>query len=585
MSDKVLDINNLNENQKINYVKNLFFKHDINQALDTLLKNEKKDLSIIKTILVSIDDEIILNRLKEQCNLSDSSSVKSFVYSRVLAILSFYKKNVILNKFLKMLDDEVIKQIAFYEYQNKTDVSFNNKIFNKYCSKYKEEALNTFKLDEEEVLMLDEEKERYNALSSKKLKKSSKKKIVYSLIIVFVLLIAGVLGYKYYDYNKLVSKYNGLILPGIYLNDIDLTGVNLKDLGNIIEREKQRIKSGSIIIYNVNKELKFTYDNLKITINDKGLLDEIKNYNKDLSLIKKVKLIEENKKSKTFYLDASFDEKVADELVLELEEEFNTAPRNDGIIVDNNHNVYYDKGAIGFTLNVKKTKSKITKALSNLKTEVKIEAEGSVVPNEVKYESLSSINKKVSTHTTYFVNAGNRGHNISLASKRLNNTIIMPGETFSYLKVVGPYGASNGYLPAPIYLNSEVSTANGGGVCQLASTLYMAQLKAGLQTVARRNHTFAPNYVPKGLDATVYSTTTDYKFKNNYNYPIYITSYVNGNYLTVDIWTNDAALGGKTFEPYSVYSNGAYLSYLKTIENGKVIETKYLGRSVYKTMQ
>ena len=221
--------------------------------------------------------------------------------------------------------------------------------------------------------------------------------------------------------------------------------------------------------------------------------------------------------------------------------------------------------------------------MSNLKEEVKIEAEGSVIPNEVKYESLSSINKKISTYTTYFANAGNRGHNISLASKRLNNTIIMPGETFSYLKVVGPYGASNGYLPAPIYLNGESATANGGGVCQLASTLYMAQLKAGLQTVSRRNHTFAPNYVPKGLDATVYSTTTDYKFKNNYDYPFYIVSYVNGNYLTVDIWSNENALEGKTYEPYSVYSNGGYLAYLKTIKDGKVIETKYLDKSVYKT--
>jgi len=195
----------------------------------------------------------------------------------------------------------------------------------------------------------------------------------------------------------------------------------------------------------------------------------------------------------------------------------------------------------------------------------------SQVKNEIKYESLASINKKVSTYTTYFANAGNRGHNINLASSRLNNTILMPGETFSYLKVVGPYGASNGYLPAPIYLNGDTATANGGGVCQLASTLYNAQLRAGLVTVSRRGHTFAPTYVPKGLDATVYSTTTDF-----------IVSYVKGNYLTVDIWTNENALGGKTYEPYSVASNGGWLAYLKTIEDGKVIENKYLDRSVYK---
>ena len=226
---------------------------------------------------------------------------------------------------------------------------------------------------------------------------------------------------------------------------------------------------------------------------------------------------------------------------------------------------------------------KVKEAFANLKEETVIEAEGKVVKNEIKYEYLKDINKKISSYTTYFLNSGNRGHNIVLASSKLNNTVVMPGETFSYLKVVGPYGSSNGYLSAPVYLNNKVSTASGGGVCQLASTTYMAQLKAGLETVSRRNHATAPTYVPKGLDSTVYSTTTDYKFKNKYKYPIYIVSYVKGNYLTVDIWSNENALEGKTYEPYSVQSNGGWLAYLNTIKDGKIIETKYLDRSVYKT--
>ena len=266
-----------------------------------------------------------------------------------------------------------------------------------------------------------------------------------------------------------------------------------------------------------------------------------------------------------------------------LESKVNSEARGDGIVVDENHNVYYDEGSKGFTLDTQKTRKKVVEALLNLTYETVIEASGKTINNEVKYEALSGINQKISSYTTYFQNAGNRGHNINLAVGRLNNTVLMPGDTFSYLKVVGPYGASNGYLPAPIYLNSEVSTANGGGVCQLASTLYMAQLLAGLQTVSRRGHTFAPNYVPKGLDATVYSTTTDYKFKNEYSYPVYIVSYVKGNYLTVDIWSNSNAADGKTFEPYSVASNGGWLSYLRIKKDGKVIETKYLDRTVYKT--
>lgn len=580
MKKENMDINLLDSTQKVNYVKNVLFNSEINDALDTLLKNEKKDLEVTKIIIDVLNEDLIINRIKQQCNLSDKESSKSFVYSRIIATLVFYNKTVILNSFFKFLSEEERKKIAFYEYQNKTDVSLNNKTFNKYCSKYKEDALKILKLDDTEVLLLDEEKERYNALSSKKIKKQ--RTFIPALMVLVVVMILGIIGYKLYDYNKMISRYNGLFYPGIYLNDIDLTGRKISDLKNILEEEKNRIQNGTIIVNNVNGDYKFTYKEIGILVEDSNIEDDLTNYNNNLSFFKKVSMIKSNKKNKTFYMKATYDEKTVDSLVKTLEEKLNTDARDDGIVVDDNHNVYYDKGVNGFTLDVSKTKVKIEKALANLTEETKVEASGHVVKNEVKYESLESINKKVSTYTTYFANAGNRGHNINLASSRLNNTILMPGETFSYLKVVGPYGASNGYLPAPIYLNGDTATANGGGVCQLASTLYMAQLKAGLQTVSRRGHTFAPTYVPKGLDATVYSTTTDFKFKNNYEYPVYIVSYVKGNYLTVDIWTNENALGGKTYEPYSVASNGGWLAYLKTIEDGKVIETKYLDRSVYK---
>lgn len=570
----------LDDNQKVNYVKSLLFNRDINDALDTIIKVEKKDLKLIKIILDVLNEELLINRIKEQCNLSDKTSVKLFVYSRIIAMLSFYNKSVILNNFFKQLSNEELKQVAAYEYQNKTDVSFNSKIFNKYCLKYKNEALNSFGVDEEEILMLDEEKEKYNSLLKKK---DNKKRNFIILFILLIIIVVSFLLFKFYDYNKLINKYNGLIYPGIYLNDIDLSGEKVSNLDKIIEKEKSRIENGSIIVTNENGNYKFTYKEIGILANDTGIKEKIEKYNDSLSFFKKVKMIREKKKVKTFYLKSSSSDKVVDNFVKLLEEKLNINPRNDGIVIDDNHNVYYDKGINGFTLDKEKTKIRIKEALTNLREETDIEAVGTTIKNEVKNENLSSINKKVSSYTTYFANYGNRGHNINLASTKLNGTVIMPGEEFSYLKVVGPYGASNGYLPAPIYLNGDNATANGGGVCQLASTLYMAQLKAGLQTISRRNHTFAPSYVPKGLDATVYSTTTDYKFKNNYDYPIYIVSYVKGNYLTVDIWTNENALGGKTFEPYSVYSNGGYLAYLKIIENGKVIETKYLGKSVYKT--
>lgn len=583
MKKNIVDFNNLSDTQKVNYVKNLLFNYEINEALDTLLKNEKKDLKVIKIILSVLDDSLIINRIKQQCNLSADEGAKVFVYSKILAILSFYNKTVILNNFLKSLSDDKRKQIATYEYQNKTSVSIDNKIFNKYCLKYKNDALNELKHTDEETLVLTMEMDRYNAVSNqKKIKEKKNNKKLPIIFVLISLIIIILLMYKIYDDNKLLSKYNDVIYPGIYLNDTNLSKVKIEDLSNVLNEEKNKIENGKMIVTNVNGNYEFSYKELGIIVNYKEVLSEIKSYNNNLSRFKKIKMIKSNKRFKTFYLKGSFSDASIDNFINVLEEKLNTDPKEDGLVIDDNYNVYYDKGTNGFKLDALKTKQDLESVLTNLTEESVIIASGDVIKNEIKYESLSSINKKVSSYTTYFNNVGNRGHNINLASSRLNDTIIMPGETFSYLNVVGPYGASNGYLPAPIYLNGTSATANGGGVCQLASTLYNAQLRAGLETVSRRGHTFAPTYVPKGLDATVYSTTTDYKFKNQYEYPFFIVSYVKGNYLTVDIWSNENALGGKTYEPYSVASNGGYLAYLKIIQDGKVIETKYLDKSVYK---
>ena len=568
MKNENTNIDSLTEIQKVNYVKNLLFNSDINDALNILLRDEKKDLNITKIIISVLSEKIIQDRIKEQ--YSSSCDTKIYVYSKILSVLSFYNKSIIISNFLKSLNEEELKELAIYEYKSKTDVSFSNKMFNKICSKYKSELI-----DEEhtEILELDDA-----PLLVKKKKKNALKLILLVIFIVFIL----VSGYIYYDCKKLIDGYKDLFYPGIYLNDINLSGKKKSELNEIIQSEKEKILRGTITVTNPNEDYKLTYEEINIIVNEDIISDEIKKYNNSLSFLEKVKRIKGKEKDKTFYLKGGFSKSSVANFMNMLEQKLNTKARNDGIIVDENHNVRYDKGTNGFTLDKEKTMNKVKEAFANLKEETVIEADGKIVKNEIKYEYLRDINKKISSYTTYFLNSGNRGHNIVLASSRLNNTVVMPGDTFSYLKVVGPYGASNGYLPAPIYLNSEVSTANGGGVCQLASTTYMAQLKAGLETVARRNHTFAPNYVPKGLDSTVYSTTTDYKFKNQYKYPIYIVSYVKGNYLTVDMWSNENELEGKTYEPYSVPSNGGWLAYLNVKKDGKVIETRYLDRSVYK---
>ena len=558
----------MDNNQKINFIKTSLCNDELSNALDKILKEENKRLFLIKIIINSLNDELICKKIIEN-NSIKTSNLKIFMYSKILSVLNFYNKNNVIKALLKSLDEENLSKLAVYEYTNKTTVSIENKTFNKYSIRFKEQSVN------KDYETLDYTR-KINTTDLRNKKKSKKK---FLLIPVFCIL--GISFYFVFSFNNEISKYKNKFYPNIYLNNIDLKNMKLTKLDELLIEEKQNILSKTITISNVNEKYKFSFEDLKINIDMTKTSEEITNYVNNLSYVDKIKLIK-NKDKKVFYLNADINDSDIDNIVSLLEEKLNTNPRNDAIIIDESYNLRYDKGINGFTLDKDSTKEILKESFANLKEETIIEVKGKIVKNEVKYSHLSNVNKKVSSFTTYFLNSGNRGHNISHAASKLNGTILMPGEEFSYLKTVGPYSYANGYRPAPIYLNGVASTANGGGVCQLATTLYNAQLRAGLQTVIRRNHSIAPNYVPKGLDATVYSTTTNYKFKNQYEYPIYIVCYVKGNYLTVDIWSNENALGGKTFEPYAIYSNGGYLAYLKVIENGKVIETKYLDKSYYK---
>ncbi len=140
---------------------------------------------------------------------------------------------------------------------------------------------------------------------------------------------------------------------------------------------------------------------------------------------------------------------------------------------------------------------------------------------------------KLAESETYMSGPENRRTNIRLAAAAVDGTILMPGETFSYNKIVGERTAAKGYKPATVYVGGLDKQELGGGICQLASALYYCTLYSNLEVVYRTNHRFAVTYVPHGLDATVAWGSIDYKFKNNTDYPIRISAYTEGTNLIV----------------------------------------------------
>ena len=140
--------------------------------------------------------------------------------------------------------------------------------------------------------------------------------------------------------------------------------------------------------------------------------------------------------------------------------------------------------------------------------------------------------------------SANRKSNVKLSAQACNGVVLMPGEVFSYNNTTGSRTADKGYLGAPVYSGGASVEGIGGGICQTSSTIYYAVLHTPLEIVERHAHMYAVGYVPDGMDATVWYGSSDFRFKNNTNYPVKVVteSYdKNGSrFLTVKIYgTNE----------------------------------------------
>lgn len=232
--------------------------------------------------------------------------------------------------------------------------------------------------------------------------------------------------------------------------------------------------------------------------------------------------------------------------------------------------------------------------LDEAKNMLKEEKDEYIVPLKVLYPSVTT--NMIGTEafpdllsefsTKYAASNKNRTTNLILAAKKINGTVLMPGETFSYNKVVGARTIQAGYKEAPIYVSGRVEDGIGGGICQITTTLYNAVVYANLDIVERSNHQFVPSYAGPSRDATVVYGAIDFKFKNNRDYPIKIACSVSGGIANFKIW------GLKSDNDYEVQissrttgktSTAIYSEAYKILKkNGNVVSTTLLSKDTYK---
>lgn len=194
----------------------------------------------------------------------------------------------------------------------------------------------------------------------------------------------------------------------------------------------------------------------------------------------------------------------------------------------------------GQTLDTKKTAEQILEALEKLenRTALATDPESSTEISKEKlpiYElavqttppekSLGDtnnlgINERVGFGDSHYDHSiPNRIHNVAITTERVSNVIVPPGAEFSFNKTLGDVSAETGYRSAYVIKNGQTALGDGGGVCQVSTTLFRSVLNAGLKVTRRLPHSYRVSYYEldskPGVDATVYSGETDFRFIND----------------------------------------------------------------------
>lgn len=157
------------------------------------------------------------------------------------------------------------------------------------------------------------------------------------------------------------------------------------------------------------------------------------------------------------------------------------------------------------------------------------------------------IKELIGTGTSLFAHSiESRIFNVNLGATRLNGILIAPGEVFSFAKAVGDISGLTGYKQAYVISGGKTVLGDGGGICQVSTTLFRAALNAGLPIAERHAHAYRVGYYeedsPPGIDATVYVPSVDLKFKNDTGHYILIQTIVDLNELRLTFMlygTND----------------------------------------------
>ena len=397
-----------------------------------------------------------------------------------------------------------------------------------------------------------------------------------ALIACFLLIGAAVVDY--------LAGGDDEINRGVRIGSVDVGGMTKDEARKAVERDASETFQN--ISFGKGKEsFSLGGDDLGVRVNAAEAVDEAYSVGRRGNIFQKF-----SDASRSYLggvhvdLVAGYDEGKARSALDKVADDYNKKPQDASFSVTDDGKVVVKKAHEGRVLDQEKTLANLEGALKNMSGQVPI-AEGPAPKPEVTTAEVQNYRPKevIGKYQTDFLwdSNPNRQYNMKLAAKAVNNTVLAPGEVFSFLDLTKHID----YKEAKTFSNGGIGVANGGGLCQVSSTLYMAANYAGLQIVERHPHYAVLPYIKPGFDATVWFGENgwgaqDMRFKNTTDGYIVIREWVDDKgFLNAQILGQPTGLKVemRTEKIYEDPVKGIkWTTYKKVTKDGKVIRNGFL---------
>ncbi len=351
----------------------------------------------------------------------------------------------------------------------------------------------------------------------------TKPKIIF---LIFFLIVSSKLAF---DLKAFTAKYQNRVYPNVYVDTQDVSGMNKEEIKKVIDRKNRELaKLSTTVIYKDEPIATFSAQTLKLKYDNETPAVQAYAIGRSKHFLSRyAQLISSYLKLSKYRFESaiSYDSEPVKEFISISEERFNRPAENALFKFNEGRVVNFKKERKGLQIESKEFQKDFEENIKNIKSgtfNAKLTLrEKTILPeitlaasNDFGIEEEIAVGKSDYSHSI-----PERIHNVILAASRFNGILIPPGEVFSFNEAIGDISSTTGYKPAYIIKDGKTVLGDGGGVCQVSTTLFRAAINAGLPVVERYAHAYRVSYyendMKPGFDATVFSPTVDLKIKND----------------------------------------------------------------------